>query len=334
MILLAFTLEAQAADICPKGLESLGDISSEGIDIGVMRSLFLEEKIGFDKDLLDTPVAAGAGEWSAKSRVVDCLFKCVECEKEYKTERYFLSHIKEKHPKLLNKRKPCFNRVGSLYECSVCKETFSNKSAVMNHAKVKHGKGFKCGKCGNSYTNNSGLWKHRKKGCSGTGSFVPDASSGVREAVSEEDIKILSSKRSDGYWHCYKTGCSRSFKHLRGLKEHIAVHNGKTYDCIICRKSFKYSSGLEYHFDREHNKIVHECRECGRGFASSCILKEHIDVVHNGKVYICTLCDHDSFKSSSGFRDHNKNKHLGLAKAKTKFLNKKENPAKRCRKGP
>lgn len=127
--------------------------------------------------------------------------------------------------------------------------------------------------------------------------------------------------------------CGLGYKRLSDLNRHLRLHNGKHYECEICKRKHVSQSELKAHLTshsherpfkcsycplvfklqtakRNHEKSVHTlsntftCEICGKSFNWRANLALHFRRVHTTeRPYKCHLCP-KTFASSSGKKEH------------------------------
>lgn len=102
------------------------------------------------------------------------------------------------------------------------------------------------------------------------------------------------------------TYCSKSFKKIFQLQNHIRTHTGdKPYVCHICAGAFSQESTLKTHM-RKHSGIKpFKCGQCSESFNVSSALITHRLWKHSegSRPFLCTFCS-KSFPTKSAVRKH------------------------------
>ena len=90
-------------------------------------------------------------------------------------------------------------------------------------------------------------------------------------------------------------------------------HEGVTYKCNLCEKSFTKAEHLRKHVKRVHEeKNIYACNHCEKRFSQSHHFKRHIKAVHEGvKDHVCGNCG-KSFTESKSLTRHIKSVHEGV----------------------
>ncbi|XP_026464034.1 zinc finger protein 16-like isoform X1 [Ctenocephalides felis] len=80
------------------------------------------------------------------------------------------------------------------------------------------------------------------------------------------------------------------------------------HDCMICKQSFRYATGLERHVQRHKGEGGFICKQCGKKFCSDAERKIHKEAIHN--INNCQLCNL-KFKKEEEFYAHINKEHDG-----------------------
>lgn len=106
--------------------------------------------------------------------------------------------------------------------------------------------------------------------------------------------------------------CSKWLMNARCLKVHMQLHKKDDIACDLCDYKTKKNSLLKRHKITHHqNEKPFSCEKCKHSFKHRQALSVHMRVKHReGKQlsYKCNFCDR-SFKSSTNFYTHRKNRH-------------------------
>ena len=80
----------------------------------------------------------------------------------------------------------------------------------------------------------------------------------------------------------------------------VAQHEGKKFNCDVCKKQFSTTCGLRKHRQSTHGeKEVIQCPTCGKGFNCKANLKLHKKSLHLREKYPCNLCDYEATQKGS-----------------------------------
>ena len=93
---------------------------------------------------------------------------------------------------------------------------------------------------------------------------------------------------------CKYLGCDFDCKSSWGLTLHVrSIHEGVSYECGYCKKSFVDKSTLKKHVKTVHVNLKNfKCDECDKSFGQNWILQQHIAIVHrNEKEFKCDHCE-------------------------------------------
>ena len=70
-----------------------------------------------------------------------------------------------------------------------------------------------------------------------------------------------------------------------------AIHEGKTFPCSQCSRTFTASYSLKNHVLTVHDKrLDFECNQCGKKWATKGLLRDHITQSHTSQV-LCDICN-------------------------------------------
>ena len=87
-----------------------------------------------------------------------------------------------------------------------------------------------------------------------------------------------------------------------------SIHEGKKYECNICKKSFTQSGSLSKH-KTIHRKDIYPCQDCGRVYSRQKLLDKHKINIHEGMYncvglgHLCKICD-KSFSQKAALKLH------------------------------
>ena len=146
-------------------------------------------------------------------------------------------------------------------ECQLCKKSYSSTQHLRNHLRKKHlGKTpHKCNICNKVYTDSSTLKDHMKH----------------HDAAARK-------------FKCSK--CPKEYFSKSKLKAHEPVHQGKTFHCPYCTRSYNYLKGLREHQGKCDKNPSYDpedkfrCRFCQKGYKQKKSLLRHMrNVNHKSK---------------------------------------------------
>lgn len=182
---------------------------------------------------------------------------CGICSKECKSRRSYLGHLK------LHGAKE--------YVCSVCNYACSTRKYLkvheQKHVPMEERIRMECKLCHRVYTNKSAFNNHR-------------ASHRKVARVEEPSVCTI----------CAKVYSSR--KYLTAHMKHFH-RDSCTYDCLVCRRSFKTHGNLREHQEthksaEEREKV--ECDICHATLLRQC-LRKHMKYMHGeDKDWVCEVC--------------------------------------------
>ena len=118
--------------------------------------------------------------------------------------------------------------------------------------------------------------------------------------------------------------CRKSFKFKSGMIAHRRFHTGeKIFECDICKKKFTQKADLVKHKRIHTGKKPHECDICDKSFNEKSSLANHKRIHTGEKPYACMLCL-KSFSYNCSLSLHYKSD-IHLNKIKSNNLNSSGN---------
>ena len=161
----------------------------------------------------------------------------------------FLAHEKEKVTKKPNEKQkfPC------AYCGKIFRSTSMNTHVLKCHSAGPRARNYKCEICGNDFTEESSLRKHKMR---------------IHDGIKESHPCLT---------------CGKSYGFASDLTKHIKwIHEGrKDHICGTCKKAFKSAHMLKKHIEGVHEgKRNNACEICGKTFFGKHDMKRHIDAVH------------------------------------------------------
>ena len=126
------------------------------------------------------------------------------------------------------------------------------------------------------------------------------------EQFSRNDEIIDTSEASKIHWKVsYECKiCKKTFKKVVNLKEHERTHAGEQpYKCQTCNKRYKDRGTLRLH-EKIHNGVKpHVCKICNKGFVQKVHMQKH-EIIHTGeKPFECKICK-KTFNRKSTLQKH------------------------------
>ncbi|XP_065206125.1 zinc finger protein 91-like isoform X3 [Planococcus citri] len=239
---------------------------------------------------------------------LDDLFKCEHCDTVYKTEKYYLIHMKMHSDGSFEKQKTMRKRpaIGSTarvspddpskYWCEICNLSFKKRNYYLLHERYVHVKGkpysisenaegqYKCDQCDRRFSSVTGRNYHCK-------------------TVHGKEFDMTFSAKCE---HCGLTFRNRVF-----YAKHRAKLNGMP-TCYLCWKQFPTDEELTKHIDVDHfTDLPFVCEICKIRFVALKNLEHHIRTRHlNDKPFKCDICDHRTTRKDS-LEIHIRGTHLG-----------------------
>ncbi|KAK4875670.1 hypothetical protein RN001_012092 [Aquatica leii] len=219
---------------------------------------------------------------------------CINCEESFVDDECLARHMEQcKNVSTWNASKSTFQK----YVCSYCEKAFSTKQKLHRHLWIHRRKAFTCETCAACFEKQSELDMHRlATHQSTTGYFCNECG------------KCFSSRQ--GLWehnrihgpanHPYKCEeCSKAFSSRQGYLIHKRAHNDeRPYGCRFCWKAFRDGGTLRKH-ERIHTGVrPHICPLCAKAFNQKVVLREHVRWIHvsnwkpnKSDVFQCSLCE-------------------------------------------
>ena len=204
-------------------------------------------------------------------------FKCITCDRSFSTLKNQRRHQKRVHDGLMKNAEVC----------TLCGKNLSAGS-LASHMKAIHSdeRNELCKICGEAFKTSKSLRYHTK--------------------TVHEGIKVV---------HKYKCDqCEQSFSSESRRNDHVSgVHEGiKNHICSHCGAAYGSLNGLEFHIKAKHEGISYNCEKCDKSFHAKHYLMHHIKTVHEGKRrFKCDFCT-KTFAHREGMKCHIKTVHEGV----------------------
>ncbi|XP_071507792.1 uncharacterized protein [Diadema antillarum] len=212
-------------------------------------------------------------------------FVCKTCGKHFTSEGRLLMHrkfhIEESEEEVVSVARDC--------HCQTCGFRCPDKAGLEDHVKKHEMAPFGCGECGQVYTKQAVLERHKvvKHGDSRTCSKVVY-------------LRLRVPKKAT--YACSR--CGFVCKSKQHLQQHTKGHKNSPHGCSKCGKVYVLKSTLERHLQKQHGSCdtrMHKeqlqpketkdfkCSQCGFNCPSEAAHTDHIEKHTNAK-YGCDLC--------------------------------------------
>ncbi|RUS77117.1 hypothetical protein EGW08_015133, partial [Elysia chlorotica] len=203
----------------------------------------------------------------------------------------------------LDKHRYAVHSTKKYWRCEECGEMFKWKKdvALCTHSNRKVvPKQHKCLFCGAEFSTIARLREHRKTAHEVVQKF-PCLICDETFMHSEELRNHLPLHGSQNNELLQCNLCSREFKEVTRLRQHLQRHRNKTHSCQLCGQSGMNIGQLRHH-KKLHKQQV-SCSVCGRVMNSEASLKEHMNVHTGDKPIDCDVC-HMKLPSQSALANH------------------------------
>ncbi|XP_037075818.1 transcription factor hamlet-like [Pollicipes pollicipes] len=222
---------------------------------------------------------------------------CPECGKTFATS----SGLKQ-HTHIHSSVKP--------FRCEVCQKAYTQFSNLCRHKRnhVDCRKQIKCGRCGQVFSHETSLTKH-KRFCDSApaplfGGEKPPAAP-MTLPPNANPLMSFYPRPKDRYSCKF---CGKIFPRSANLTRHLRTHTGEQpYKCKYCERSFSISSNLQRHVRNIHNKEKpFRCPLCDRCFGQQTNLDRHLRKHEQGVANLGSDSP-DSTHNEPGYTDEIRN---------------------------
>ncbi|XP_037050575.1 zinc finger protein OZF-like isoform X2 [Bradysia coprophila] len=200
------------------------------------------------------------------------------------------------------------------YRCYICKQSFWLKRDLFRHKHMNT-------RCNRDVSPVHEISPHRKKpNAEESGSTARTKKVGDSKRDKQDDGKdcthlvkssTASSKSSCSEYYTefrdksnltkqlriqmkpYECGvCKKIFRYSSGLTNHRTIHTGKKpFECGVCKKTFSRRNDLTRHLRIHTGEKPYECKHCMKAFSQSSTLTRHLGMHNSEKPFVCGVCD-------------------------------------------
>ncbi|RDB28168.1 hypothetical protein Hypma_001532 [Hypsizygus marmoreus] len=216
-------------------------------------------------------------------------------------------------------------------QCSDCNKVFRTSQALHAHCRDRADHAY-CEECERLFVHSEALSEHRRNApvhrssdsnTTSSNDETPFCASCNRWFV---DLKSLYQHLANNSRHNWCFVCSRDFATETSLNQHMSsrVHNGYSFDCPLCSKSFKVPSSIAHHIEsggcdakitrHQVKDAVHSIGiiptisisrrlQSSSGGTRTITTYSATELAFNGSTYECYLC-HKTFRKLTYLNAH------------------------------
>ncbi|KAJ8414338.1 hypothetical protein AAFF_G00052080 [Aldrovandia affinis] len=187
--------------------------------------------------------------------------------------------------------------------CDKCPRVFNTRWYLEKHMNVTHRRMQICDKCGKKFVLESELALHQQTDCEQNIQCLPCSKSFKKLWSLHEHIKIVHGY-AEKRFACET--CEKKFYTMAHVRKHMVAHTkDMPFTCETCGKSFKRSMSLKVHSLQHSGEKPFRCENCDERFQYKYQLRSHMSVHIGHKQFMCQWCGKD-FNMKQYFDEHMK----------------------------